>query len=351
MDKISENGRNIYIDIIKGIAAFYVVLGHTISSDSVLFRCINTVHMPLFFIIAGYFAFRTYEKKSCITIIISKARRLIIPYLILNAAAVLFKICVDLIKGNGLSKAWDYFLHSFWYAESVWFFVVLFFAFVLHCAVKFLSDKKLVFLIPLLLIIVIFALPNKILMLCKLKTMYPYFFIGYCLNYSKIKFSKKNLCFIGGVSLLLYFLILVLLYNKQIFIDYTEFSFGSSSVISALLTYLLYTFVGLLGCAFYFSAVYLIPVKHKLLCRFGDFGKYSMDIYMIHPFLINVFAMIPAIHLFEYGLIPLIFQLLSAVIISTVSWQAAKRILYRIKLYQILFTTKAVLPNTERHSH
>ena len=44
--------RKKYIDILKGIGIFYVILGH-VTHTSFLFRYIYSFHMPLFFFISG----------------------------------------------------------------------------------------------------------------------------------------------------------------------------------------------------------------------------------------------------------------------------------------------------------
>lgn len=51
--------RSIEIDAMKGIAIISVMLGHFIAShygmENFLFRLIYSFHMPLFFILSGYF--------------------------------------------------------------------------------------------------------------------------------------------------------------------------------------------------------------------------------------------------------------------------------------------------------
>lgn len=64
-----------YIDILKGIGIVLVVLGH-ITKDRELFQFIYAFHMPLFFIVSGYFL---HEKKN---FIISQAKSLLIPYFV-----------------------------------------------------------------------------------------------------------------------------------------------------------------------------------------------------------------------------------------------------------------------------
>lgn len=68
-----------WIDASKGLAAFLVVAGHTIDFTSPLRRYIFSIHMPLFFILAGY----TFKKKNWIPLLKSSATRLFLPYTLL----------------------------------------------------------------------------------------------------------------------------------------------------------------------------------------------------------------------------------------------------------------------------
>lgn len=67
-----------WIDLAKGFSCLLVVVGHTISSDSTLYRYIFSFHMPLFFILAGF----TFRPKPMRPLIKSSAKRLLVPYTI-----------------------------------------------------------------------------------------------------------------------------------------------------------------------------------------------------------------------------------------------------------------------------
>lgn len=49
-----ENKRITWIDITKGIGIFLVVWAHAIDRDSIIWRSINSFHMPLFYFLSGY---------------------------------------------------------------------------------------------------------------------------------------------------------------------------------------------------------------------------------------------------------------------------------------------------------
>ena len=53
--------RNIYIDVLKGLAVLAVLLGHAIQrglvinyTEDIIFKIIYTFHMPLFMFLSGY---------------------------------------------------------------------------------------------------------------------------------------------------------------------------------------------------------------------------------------------------------------------------------------------------------
>lgn len=71
--------RLVWIDIAKGIAILLVITGHTVSVGSPLVPMIFMFHMPLFFIMAGY----TYKIKPLKTVVLTSAKRLLIPYVII----------------------------------------------------------------------------------------------------------------------------------------------------------------------------------------------------------------------------------------------------------------------------
>jgi len=84
--------RNPVFDMMKGFAIFLMVLGHSRIPPS-LHHVIYLFHIPMFFIISGYF-FRAKEISACLK---TDLKRLIFPYLIL-AAVVFLKFSVDAFR-------------------------------------------------------------------------------------------------------------------------------------------------------------------------------------------------------------------------------------------------------------
>ena len=92
-----EKTRDIAFDIAKGIGIILVVIGHYIPAGAPKWYVhfidfIYYFHMPLFFIIAGYFYDRSTRRTDYLPFVWSKFQRLMIPYFILSWAIVGTKV-------------------------------------------------------------------------------------------------------------------------------------------------------------------------------------------------------------------------------------------------------------------
>ena len=88
IDENKTKKRLDYIDIAKGIGIILMIIGHAPLKNKYITNFIFSFHMPLFFLISGYF-FKPKEKKQCIKDIF---KRLIIPYIITCIAIIAYKI-------------------------------------------------------------------------------------------------------------------------------------------------------------------------------------------------------------------------------------------------------------------
>ena len=78
--------RDLFIDFLKGITIFLVLLGHSIQAlsttdayyDNILFKAIYSFHMPLFGFLSGYVSFWSY-RKSLNAIVGSRMRGILLP--------------------------------------------------------------------------------------------------------------------------------------------------------------------------------------------------------------------------------------------------------------------------------
>lgn len=92
-----EKKRIEWIDISKGIGILMVILGHDLVRNPIFLRMIWSVHMPLFFIIAGY----TFKKEKLFEQIKKSSKRLVLPYISAVIILMFFDIIFYWIK-NGV---------------------------------------------------------------------------------------------------------------------------------------------------------------------------------------------------------------------------------------------------------
>lgn len=110
-----KEGRNVSIDVLKGVAAFLVVLGHFVAGKEEyhrLFNFIYSFHMPLFMFLAGYTAVVSYRHSTGTGNYLAKRFvNIMVPYLFWIVAAELVmegsfgrvdwrRIAADTLIGN-----------------------------------------------------------------------------------------------------------------------------------------------------------------------------------------------------------------------------------------------------------
>ena len=92
------------MNILKGIGILLVVLGHSfpdgVGSGNYRFlhQWIYSFHMPLFFLVSGFFAKRVFEItnfQEYIFLVKDKFKRLIVPYFILSFVAIPLKLILN----------------------------------------------------------------------------------------------------------------------------------------------------------------------------------------------------------------------------------------------------------------
>ena len=91
--------RNDTIDIVKGIGIISVVLGHCWLLPQTIIHFIYSFHMPLFFIVAGYF----YRDRGVVDSLQKDAKRLLFPYIVFATIFVLKFTASSIIKYGDVS--------------------------------------------------------------------------------------------------------------------------------------------------------------------------------------------------------------------------------------------------------
>lgn len=89
-----EKMRNATFDILKGIGILLVIIGHTFMKE--IGPYIQAFHMPLFFVVAGYF----FKYKPVKDQLVRDLRRLIVPYLFVVIITTLIDFAKD-FKASG----------------------------------------------------------------------------------------------------------------------------------------------------------------------------------------------------------------------------------------------------------
>lgn len=92
MDTLKQTVRYEVFDKMKGLAIMLVIMGHT----HILVRPIWTFHMPLFFILAGYF----FHPKGVTESLKKDARRMLLPVLFVMAVMVLYGAVMYAFTGD-----------------------------------------------------------------------------------------------------------------------------------------------------------------------------------------------------------------------------------------------------------
>lgn len=164
--------RNIAFDIVKGIAIYLVVLGHcmqyighTSMSDNALHSWIYSFHMPLFFMVSGFFAASSW-KLDALEFLRKKCIGLLLPCITLGILMLPFRGLENLTLINVLTLQWF----------PLWFIRELFKVQLLTYLAVRLSGKRMP--IAVLLTMVVYVLP---FCACA-RMMLPFFWLGYVLN-------------------------------------------------------------------------------------------------------------------------------------------------------------------------
>ncbi len=162
-----EKARDITFDIAKGVGILLVVIGHYIPANAPLWyeRMVDffyLFHMPLFFLIAGYFYNLSTQSIPYGRFVRGKFERLMYPYFILSWIVVGIKIAVDGVLQVDHAVSWEALYRVIYLPEAgfyLWFVYSLFLTF---CIVPwFRSGKRLALLWFVSILLVFWEMPPK----------------------------------------------------------------------------------------------------------------------------------------------------------------------------------------------
>lgn len=266
------------IDALRGIAIFFVVLAHSIivypinlrenQACDFLATWLASVHIPLFFVISGYCFSYTGNYKHYIW---KKAKRLLIPYIVFNIIDCIPRYLLPGLVNRSQTigeSVWNIFFTG----GEYWFLYNLFIFFLIFPFVYQLINGNLFRQLCALGVTLIlrFALPYVEIFLLSSSFYYMFFFIlGTMIKEhwgQKIWEIKPNRIYLGiiiGVLSAIWILLIKFIPFKQ----------GIISLTSALLG----IFV------LYLCMQYPLPIR-----LFKNFGKYSLQLYLLNGFLLVI---------------------------------------------------------------
>ncbi|MFT6909260.1 MAG: peptidoglycan/LPS O-acetylase OafA/YrhL [Oleiphilaceae bacterium] len=322
--------RNLEIDTLRGIACILLVAYHVIGSSGVnglkisdgFYRDINDVlaylRMPLFTFLSGIvYAYRPFESDAK-SFLLKKARRLLIPMLIVGTIFVLLQA---ITSGANSGIANWYLLHikpvaHFWFIES------LFLLFILIVALEkiHLLDNLNTFLLVLAVMIILYVSPiqSNYFSFSGFLYLSPYFLIGMGMLRYKI-IGKVN----QRVSLMLALLVTIpflLIYTGDLPM------FARRSLPSLI--------IGSISCITLLS----IGLKSGVLARIGMF---SYSIYLFHVF----FTASSRILLNKMGIFQLELVFAISLIFGSLGPIAVDVILGKVNFGRVFFLGKSPLKN------
>lgn len=272
-----SGNRVVWLDILKCMAIFLVLWGHSIQYlrsdspfDNPVFRFIYSFHMPLFMAVSGFFA-QKLCRKSFMEAVTSRFRQLLLP---LVTADVIYLIVLGF-------KPDDSFFNWFWFLNSAF----------ACCIVYYLISKTNKWFWPIL--IVALALSQLISQL-KFGTMFPSYVTGALVG-RYFNWFSRNSKVIFWVSLVV-FLCLLSGWSKSFFnLGWSEikktmslFDFAKTFIVTRLYVIA----IGISGSVMMISLFEYLShsLKKTLLgnkiCRVGQL---TLGIYIVQTFVLELF--------------------------------------------------------------
>ncbi|MBQ9374979.1 MAG: acyltransferase family protein [Ruminococcus sp.] len=299
-----------WADCAKGIGIILVVLGHTIvpsiyTSNVVaqfIREFIYNFHMQLFFFISGYlfeYGIDKYSDKK--RFIISKARRLLLPYVFFSAFAYcLIAIILRFEKLAVILKDGGYYSRSFFKAvfetlthqghidKHLWFVYTLFFIFVINIFFVKALKHPVTLIILYLFCLSAYSFNHYAILSSLLKYMFYFSLARFCVTsekpqiYRKLSFTVLTVAFIiinvGATSWKLY------LKSGDSSMKIVDFK----SFVILISLRILGTIIAVLGIAVVCRLALIIKSKSKSSKVLSVLGDHSFDIYLMHvPFLVS----------------------------------------------------------------
>ena len=306
----NKSNRNLYIDIVKGIAIILVVYGHCIEYYSteylngnffysdLIHKIIYSFHMPLFMLVSGYLFYGSIRKHLWLCNFQSRFTKLLLPIFLWNSLYLIIRNSFDFIDGKPVILKEEILS----YFTALWFLWALFWCSIIVLFVnRWFRDN---FFIYIALLIVMLFIPG-IYGINLYVYMYPYFIVGYMGNKYQITDKIKSWFKKGFIELFLVILLFlfVVLCRKYTVNDYVYVS--GTGILKGLRTpnpYIdfhqlsidLYRYlVGFVGSGFFLVLISFIYKRYykKINELIANIGRKSLGIYVISTIFFNSFIL------------------------------------------------------------
>lgn len=305
-----KNERNTTIDVAKCIAIVMVVAGHVMSNIfGVSTPLITLSHMPVFYAVSGYFLYTELHKYDEKRLIFRKMSRLIKPYIIWSGVSFVLHLGIiflrDIIKA-GLSTdsiyvfanaAINEFNDIFWNGRSFWFLVQLFVAILIFIMAIEISKQfkcSLIMILGMFYLIVMMCPGIEILSMYKFIWLFPFMIFGYyfkALAEGRVVRYVRSFVYFGWIFAVVGAIIIVrsfgLLGEHYIALNGMAVNLYNLGELS-LGTYCI-EYVKMMVCSTLelFSILWLASaIKGRIANILAKIGQYTLEIYVLHMFLI-----------------------------------------------------------------
>ena len=256
-------------DILKGLGIVLMIMGHIDYGDQ-FDTFIHSFHMPLFFLVSGFFmkestvAFHVFLK--------SKIKALIIPYVLFSSFHFLLKLPL-LIRNGGLNDAllaaiFNINTNNFPIAGALWFLPALFNTFILFYFIQKIDNNYLRHLIVLLLSITGCYLHRFIVLPWSIDISLAMLFL-FNLSFSTKNFITKSKSIHSLCAILFIIGLYLVLSNGHVNVREREYS----NVV------LFYANAVIMTLTFYWISCVLAPIHNIITKEISFIGKNSI-IYM-----------------------------------------------------------------------
>ncbi len=292
-----------YLDFLKAIAILLVVSCHMSNTPSSIYNLSVSIQMPIFFFVSGLLAkginFKrndTSSLKKTLKFVIAKAHRLLLPYFVyitlqcilphlshIEASIMAFRTSIE---SQGITILWQPYCNlmtTFWQCGG-WFLVCLFLVFVIHAVISwltFLSGKNwmeyVLYVIAYVILRYIYLYHPiadeyyNLFCIAHLSWYLPYFFLGTKIKILEEWLSKNKEIVIAAICLITFAI--------------SMFKEGRGNIN---LSFHIYAITGIIGLYYFAKNTYHL-FNSKIRAVFNYIGQRTLEIYLIHFFLLRYF--------------------------------------------------------------